>query len=133
MFLNSTEAPLEEISLNILEGGVRNIEVIRYDDPTQLEGTYRFTQTVERVLDSGEELFVSKTIWLGNELLYSMERDPPENPRLPFCQNDDQESEFRTFSNISLCRPVVFCSYEAYEKCANESFSACESCRFNLV
>ena len=29
----------------------------------------------------------------------------------------------------SLCRPIVFCEYEAYENCAFKPFSTCESCR----
>ena len=29
----------------------------------------------------------------------------------------------------NLCRPIVFCKYEAYEYCPFKPFSTCESCR----
>ena len=30
---------------------------------------------------------------------------------------------------ITLCRPLVFCGYDAYEGCKNVTFSTCEYCR----
>ena len=31
--------------------------------------------------------------------------------------------------NTILCRPLVFCGYDAYEGCKNTTFSTCEYCR----
>ena len=30
---------------------------------------------------------------------------------------------------VTLCRPLVFCGYDAYEGCKNTTFSTCEHCR----
>ena len=37
-----------------------------------------------------------------------------------------QQSKNKT---TSLCRPLVFCGYDAYEGCKNITFSTCEHCR----
>ena len=59
----------------------------------------------------------------GNEIV-----GKPEKADLYYVRNFYQSSQNK--SDYNLCRPIVFCEYEAYESCANKSFSTCESCRW---
>ena len=53
--------------------------------------------------------------------------DKPEKSGIYYVRNFYQVSQNK--SEYNLCRPIIFCEYEAYENCANKSFSTCENCR----